>query len=296
MATDSVGQVVDDLLTGKIDTPPEWATQDSTALISAMQVNVHHHAHDPNRWMRMSELFMSLEAPKEAIEALSRAHRLDPGNQDIASTYAQIRFFSNDGKLDDITRDVLARLLTQNPKHEGAQMLMAMGETRAGNHAQAKAWVMRLRSAIAAKSGDHSAALASLDEMMQTIDNQAAAQSAGIRITVSVAKDKLAQVSQGDSLFVTVRDVAGGAPYAALRLPVSEIVDGSVVVTLSDNHAMMPGRTISQAREDDVRLSVTARISKSGNATPTTGDLSANPVLIATNQNTTVITINQVVP
>lgn len=35
-AQDTVGQVADDLLTGKIDTPPKWATADSTALITAM--------------------------------------------------------------------------------------------------------------------------------------------------------------------------------------------------------------------------------------------------------------------
>ncbi|WP_204304187.1 hypothetical protein, partial [Stenotrophomonas maltophilia] len=53
-AQDKVGQVADDLLTGKIDVPPEWAAKESTALISAMQTNVHRHADDANRWMRLS--------------------------------------------------------------------------------------------------------------------------------------------------------------------------------------------------------------------------------------------------
>ena len=61
-AQDKVGQVADDLLTGKIDVPPEWAAKESTALISAMQTNVHRNADDANRWMRLSELFMMLEA------------------------------------------------------------------------------------------------------------------------------------------------------------------------------------------------------------------------------------------
>lgn len=92
-AQDTVGQVADDLLTGKIDTPPKWATADSTALITAMQTNVHHHAHDPNRWVRLSELFVALEANPQALEALARAYRLDPTNDEVAMTYAQTSFF-----------------------------------------------------------------------------------------------------------------------------------------------------------------------------------------------------------
>ena len=37
---DKVGQVADDLLTGKIDQPPAWAIEDGRQLISAMQTNV----------------------------------------------------------------------------------------------------------------------------------------------------------------------------------------------------------------------------------------------------------------
>ena len=72
-AEDKVGQVADDLLTGKIDQPPAWAIEDGQQLISAMQTNVYRHADDPDRWMRLSELFLSLEATDSAIEALSRA-------------------------------------------------------------------------------------------------------------------------------------------------------------------------------------------------------------------------------
>ena len=106
-AEDKVGQVADDLLTGKIDQPPAWAIEDSRQLITAMQTNVHRHADDPDRWMRLSELFLSLEATDYAIEALSRAYRLSPDNDEIATTYAQISFFANEGQLDANSRRVL---------------------------------------------------------------------------------------------------------------------------------------------------------------------------------------------
>lgn len=295
-AQDSLGQVADELMTGKIDTPPAWATADSSALISAMQINVHRHANDADRWMRLSELFLSLDAKPQALEALARAYRLDVDNDEIASTYAQISFFANDGRLDNNARQVLTNLLANNPKHEGAQMLMAMGEARAGNYEQALAWVARLRSAIAAKSGNHSSALGSLDEMRATIESQAQKAALGVAVTVVIAPNLLPKVDANDVLFVSISDSQGGAPYAVQRLAVTAIKEGQVVLNLSDANAMLPERTLQVARQNNVSLVVSARISKTGNAISQSGDLSANPVVLASTANQAEILINQVVP
>lgn len=295
-AQDTVGQVADDLLTSKIDTPPEWATEDSAALVSAMQTNVHHHAHDPNRWMRLSEVFLSFEATDSALEALSRAYRLAPENENIALTYAQISFFSRGGMLDATSRQILFDILTTNPEHEGAQMLMAMGETKAGNFEQAQGWVSRLRASIAAKPGDHTQALASLDELSANISEQQALAAQGVTVDVSVDSAMLPQIREGDVIFIAIRDVAGGAPYAAKRLPVTELSSGRVSVSLSSLDAMMPGRTLQLAREQGVQLAVSARISHSGNAITESGDLTGNPVVLSHDQTQAAVEINQLVP
>lgn len=295
-AQDSVGQVAEDLLTAKIDAPPQWATKDSTALISAMQTNVYRHAHDPNRWMRLSELFLALQANPQALEALARAYRLEPTNTQVALTYAQTSFFANNGTLDATARDVLLGVLKHEPDHEGAQMLMAMGEARAGNFTVAKAWIAKLRANIAGKSGDRSGALASLDELVANIDAQEAKVRMGVHIAISVAPKILPQIQETDALFVSVSDGRGGAPYAVKRLSVMDIKDGQVNVTLSDLDAMMPERTLSNARSSQVPLSVTARISRDGTATAQSGDFFANPVLLQEQQNSVNLSISQIVP
>lgn len=294
-AQDSVGQVADDLLTGKIDAPPEWATKDSMALISAMQTNVHHHAYDADRWMRLSELFMMLEAHPQALEALSRANRLSPDNQEIALAYAQTSFFVNEGRLDAQSREILGDILAKSPKHEGAMMMMAMGESRAGNYPEAKAWIARLRSSIASHSGDRSEALASLDKLMDNITAQEAAAAQGVAITVHIAPNLAAQIRPDDILFVSVTDQAGGAPYAVKRIAASELTAGGVVVRLSDADAMIPGRTLSSGRDAGTTLVVNARISHSGNAIAESGDLAANPVVLD-KQNQISLTISQIIP
>ena len=293
---DKVGQVADDLLTGKIDQPPAWAIEDGRQLISAMQTNVYRHADDPDRWMRLSELFLSLEATPSAIEALSRAYRLSPENEEIATSYAQISFFANEGRLDANIRRVLQDVLVDNPQHEGAQMLMAMGEARSSNFDEAQGWISRLRNSIAAKPGDHSRALASLDELSANINAQKAQAAQGVDVTVVVNSSLLPLVKEDDVLFVAIRDVNGGPPFAAKRLPISVIKQGEANISLSDLDAMMPERTLASAREQKTQLAVIARISHSGNAVAESGDLSGNPVVISSDQNQVNVEINQQVP
>lgn len=295
-AEDKVGQVADDLLTGKIDQPPAWAIENGAQLISAMQTNVHRHADDPDRWMRLSELFLSLEATPSAIEALSRAYRLSPDNEEIATTYAQVSFFANGGQLDANSRRVLEELLAKNPQHEGAQMLMAMGEARSNNFEQAQGWIRRLRASIAAKPGDHTQALSSLDELSANIVVQQQQASEGIDVTVTINSSLLPLIKVDDVLFVAIRDVKGGPPFAAKRLPISVIKQGEASISLSDLDAMMPDRTLQSARADDTQLAVIARISHTGNAIAESGDMSANPVVVTTGQNQVNIEINQQVP
>ncbi|WP_201555044.1 c-type cytochrome biogenesis protein CcmI [Psychrobacter sp. 72-O-c] len=295
-AEDKVGQVADDLLTGKIDQPPEWAIEDSRQLISAMQTNVHRNADDPNRWMRLSELFLSLEATESALEALSRAYRLSPDNVEIATTYAQISFFANQGQLDVNSRRVLQDVLAKNPQHEGAQMLMAMGEARGNNFDQAQGWIKRLRDSIAAKPGDHTQALASLDELSANVNAQKQQAAEGIDVSITINSSLLPLVKGDDVLFVAIRDVKGGPPFAAKRLPISVIQQGEASVSLSNLDAMMPERTLKSARAEKTQLAVIARISHSGNAGAESGDLSANPVVISAGQNQVNIEINQQVP
>ena len=295
-AEDKVGQVADDLLLGKIDQPPAWAIENGSQLISAMQTNVHRHADDPDRWMRLSELFLSLEATPSAIEALSRAYRLSPENEEIATTYAQISFFANEGQLDANSRRVLEDVLAKNPQHEGAQMLMAMGEARSSNFDEAQGWISRLRSGIAAKPGDHSQALASLDELSANVNAQQAQAALGIEVTVTINANLLPLVKGDDVLFIAIRDVNGGPPFAAKRLPISVIKQGQASISLSDLDAMMPERTLASARADKIQLAVVARISHSGNAIAESGDLSGNPVVISADQNQVNVEINQQVP
>lgn len=295
-AQDNVGQVADDLLTGKIDAPPASATKDSQALVNAMQTNVHHHANDPERWFRLSEVFMALQAPEQAIEALSRAYRLKPDDEQVAITLAQTRFFTQGGQMDAETQQITEHLLAKNPNHQGAQMLMAMGEMRNGNYTAARKWVGLIKTDIQARTGDHSQALQSLAELEKTIDEREQQAQNAININVAITPELLGKVKKGDSLFVSVKPLAGGAPVAAKKLSADGLGQAAVNVKLSDNDSIMPTMALSTAMSSNQSLVVTARVSRAGDAMPQSGELTSNPVPLDSKATQLMVLIDKVVP
>lgn len=293
-AQDTVGEVADDLLTGKIDFPPEWATEDTVGLMGAIQTNVHHHAHDPQRWMRLADILLAFEANEQALEAQSRAYRLAPDDESIAVSYAQTKFFTNGGVLDASSRKALLNVLQTDPNHQGAQMLMAMGEARDGNYDQSQAWVNRLRKGIAARDGDNTEALNSLDQLSQNIAEQKQASltannadsgqmtSSPVAVKVTLNRSLVPLVESTDLLFVTIQEATGGAPLAVKRLPAADLakaVDG-FNIELGDEDAMMPTNTLSKAMQQGKPLVIKARISKSGQAMTESGDLKADDLVL----------------
>lgn len=295
-AQDSVGKVADDLLTAKIDTPPKWATEDSQGLVNAMQTNVHHHATDPIRWFRLSEIFMALQAPEQAIEALSRANRLNPEDEKVALTLAQTKFFTQGGQMDSDTRHIVEHILAKNPNHQGAQMLMAMGEMREGNYTAARKWVNVIKNDLQARPGDHSQALQSLADLEKNIDEREQQSQNAMTVNVSITPETLGRVKKGDTLFISVRPLQGGTPVAAKKLSADELGKTSLTVKISDNDSIMPTLPMSQAINSQTPLAIVARISSVGDAMPQSGDLTSEAVPVNPKNLTTNVIIHKVVP
>lgn len=293
---DKLAQVADDLLTHKIEQPPPWAVEQPRDFINVLITNVHAHANEPERWLSLSEIFIALQAKEPALEALNRAHRLQPDDEKLSMLYAQTSFFALGGQLTPDIRQLVSNILNKNPKHEGAQMLMAMAETQAGNLDKAQYWVAQLKQSLLSKPGDHSQALTSLQQLGDTIAQKQQAEKHGISLMVQVAPALVKQIKTTDTLFIAIRDIKGGAPYAAKRLSASELNNGQVSITLSDNDSMMPSQKLSTARKNNINLVAIAKVSKTGDATAQKGDLTSLPVPLAGGQTQVNVVVNGVVP
>lgn len=284
-ALDQYDQVAEQLLTGQIERPPESVT-DAIGLLQAMQTHVYRNPTDAQRWLAMSQAYVVVEAIEPALEALSRAQRRAPEDDQIAMTYAQMRFFSQEGQLDDKTKQVLGEVLARNPQHEGALLLLAMGQQRAGNYPIAIEYLNQIKTIRLSRDSDvTAAAIVQLDRAIeQTQQLQQAALSSRIEVKVSLAAALRAQVKPSDTLFVYVRALQGATiPYAVHKQDVALLLAGQTVdVVLSDQNAMMAERSISSARRERIALAVGARISQTGNPTGAAGDLESLPVPLGT--------------
>ena len=91
---------------------------------------------------------------------------------------------------------------------------------------------------------------------------------AAIPVNVSVAAELLANVPAETPVFIVARPLEGGMPLAGVRLTVADL---PVELVLSDANAMTPQARLSGYET----VSVSARISLSGDVTPQAGDMIA---------------------
>jgi cytochrome c-type biogenesis protein CcmH len=115
------------------------------------------------------------------------------------------------------------------------------------------------------------------------------AASAALQGTVKLSPDLASKVSAGDTLFVYARAVEGPPmPLAILRRRAADL---PLSFSLDDSMAMSPATRLSAFP----KVVVTARISKSGGATPQPGDLQGASAPVASSARSVSITIDKVV-
>ena len=124
---------------------------------------------------------------------------------------------------------------------------------------------------------------------MSPSTERAPSQASGITGRVSVDPRLRDHVAASDTLFIFARAVNGPRmPLAVIRTTASPLPHD---FTLDDSMAMSPGARLSGASE----VVVEARISKSGNATPSPGDLRGTSSAIKPGTRGVAIVIDDVV-
>jgi hypothetical protein len=186
---------------------------------------------------------------------------------------------ANAGSLDDVTGKLAARLAAKGGT-DSEWKLLAESYDYMGLTAEAKAARAHIASAApiagnsdadaSVVSGQQMAAVASaLDSRSAAARNSTpgATGTAQISGTVAIAPKLAPRAATGATLFIYAKQPnAPGPPLAVLRLRAEH---WPVTFTLSDANAMVPGRNLSNA--DSVQIE--ARISRSGDALPQSGDL-----------------------
>jgi cytochrome c-type biogenesis protein CcmH len=111
-----------------------------------------------------------------------------------------------------------------------------------------------------------------------------------VKVRVAIAPELASKVPDGAPLFVMVRSASGGGPPLAATRRASDRFPQ--LVELSDRDAMIAGRSLSSAS----RVTVVARVARSGDPRPQSGDLEGQVGYDVGAGQTVDLVINSIVP
>ena len=236
---------------------------------------------DLQGWTMLARAYSVLDRPAEASTAYARALSLHPDDAALLTDYADALASNNSGDLSGQPVQLLERALKLEPRQAKALYLLGTHAFNTRDYAKAIALWEQLLTVAALDSGIAEQVQAAIAEARQlaamptAATKPLAATSGGggssvqgsIQGSVSLSAALRQQVKPDYTLFVFARKAPGtGMPLAILR---KQVRDLPLTFQLDDSMAMSAANTLSSASQ----VVVSARISKSGNATPQPGDL-----------------------
>jgi cytochrome c-type biogenesis protein CcmH len=242
---------------------------------------------DPNNgegWLLLARTYGELRQHGAAASAYAKAAALLPPDATLLADWTDAYVLTHDGKWDAASRAMVNRALAADPKHLKALALAGSEAFERADYQAAIDYWKRLKAVAPADSMDGKLADSNIAEANARIGGKkpeapaaskpspVAAAGGGIAGTVSLAASLKNKVAPSDTVFVVAKAPDGtGAPLAVKRFEASEL---PISFRLDDSSAMVPGRNVSKFGE----AVLSARVSRTGNAMPQTGDISSATV------------------
>ena len=264
---------------------------------------------NPDGWYTLARTYMSLKKYDRAVSALKRLRKLVGDDVTVLITLADAMTMERGGRMAGEPFELIKKALDKKPDNPMALWLAGLGYAESGDGKTAiKLWkkllpiianeprsVEQVKSLIIAAERKMGLEPTVKPGQAATAAPQAEPNSgnttASIRVTVKLTRDNKNKVSPDDYVLIYARATSGSKmPLAIVR---KQVKDLPVTVVLDDSMAMQPTMKISNFAEVDI----IARVSKSGQATPQSGDLlgRSGAVTVKGAQPVTVL-INTVLP
>lgn len=278
---------------------------------------------DIEGWIMLGRTYAIMERYAEASNTYAKLVELVPNNPQILSDYADVLAMKNQGTLAGKPTELIHEALRIDPQYPKALALAGTAEFEQEKYDQAAAHWEKLLEVIPddsqlAKSVKDSIneakLLASTGKKGSETENQVVDKVVGVQTEtsaqaeisttsksaepislsisgqVTISKELAAKASSNDTLFIYARAKTGPKmPLAILRLKANDL---PATFTLTDDMAMTPTMKMSSFPE----VVIEARVSKSGQAVPASGDLQgfSEPVKIGSND--IEVVINKQIP
>jgi len=257
---------------------------------------------DAQGWSLLARAYMHTQQFEKAETALNKLTTLVTDDPNHWANYADIAAVNQQGKLAGKPYEYIKRALSLEPKHPKALWLAGTYHYQQQNYKTALRFWDILKQQLPADSKDNDIIDAGIAEAKAKLDPGAATQETEpadieasepviLKGSVRIADIISKEVSPEDTVFVFARAASG--PRMPLAVVKKQVKDLPFEFQLDDSMAMMPQLTISSF--DSVVIS--ARISKTGDAMPKSGDYVSNEVSVNKKEKVTIeLEIDNVIP
>ena len=261
------------------------AGPDVAAMVSKLETHLREDPNDLTGWVMLGRSYVALERMDDAIVAYDHAHRLDAGNAEAALGLGEAMSLRAGGNITPEAAKLFEQALSLEPGNPKALLYGGFAAAARGDVVAARnRWLAlkemhppaqieqlldaRIAELGPAEAGNPPAAGgASAGSAAMVNAPEGAASDADVSVNIRIAPAIKARLTREAPLFVFAREPGGkGPPLAAKRLTSAAI---GTQIHLSAADSMLPGRVLTKGR----RVSITARVSFSGQPLPAAGDL-----------------------
>lgn len=241
------------------------------AMVAKLAAHVEKNPGDVKGWALLARSYYVMARYPEAVRAYERAVALVPRDADLLADYADALGMTQEQRLQGRPLELVQRALEIDPDHWKALALAGTAAFNRKEYARAIGYWERLRRVVPADSQIGRSVEASIAEARElggaTTAAAKAPKAAKVAGRVSLAPALAAKAAATDTVFIFARAASGPPmPLAVLRRQVKDL---PLDFALDDSLAMAPNLKLSGFPE----VIVGARVSRSGNATPQSGDL-----------------------
>jgi cytochrome c-type biogenesis protein CcmH len=266
------------------------AGPDVAAMVAQLEKRLQDQPNDLKGWLMLGRSYLTLNRLDEAIVAFDHAHQLDAKNTEAAMGLGEAMSLRAGGDITPQAAQLFEDALALEPGNPKALLYAGFAAAVRGDRALARTrWqalkalnpppqIVQMLDARIAELGPPSgipAAGGAADTSTPgssappagTSASTGTSSAAEVTVNISIAPALKSRLVSEAPLFVFAREPGSrGPPLAAKRLTSTAI---GTQVHLSQADSMLPGRVLAKGQQ----VSITARVSFSGQPVPSAGDL-----------------------
>lgn len=273
------------------------------AMINALSARLEQNPNDGKGWVMLARSYAVLGRFSESVAAYEKATHLIQNNAALLVDYADVLAMANGRSLQGKPQELIQSALKIDPNNSKGLLLSGKAAYQAGDFTHAASdWEKLLQSlppdSPLAKQISNNIAQARAQEpanRAQPSPTQGEAQPAASNSTQISGVVRLSPALSGkaaptDTVFVFAKAVSGPPmPIAVIRTQVKDLPHKFI---LNDSMVMMPAMKLSNFQE----VELIAKVSKSGSATPQSGDLRGEVAPVKVGASNIQLVIDNIVP